>query len=354
MSGVGEAAAILGIVSFCIDRLVALGKAIDLITGCYTGNTPVAREWRDTLYDLRSEIMFAEGQLCSAKDMVERRRESAVALDELIQELALQVQASENTFLTAIDKFKDQGVFDWALLEASGSKTSSALAPMKGHCKELQRIRCQLRIVQERISDAVILSSHGSTGGQFPTLESLANIQDDLANKFLQSDPFCKVFEAKEASGLLVCNRDGLTLDALQNRIQQTGVHWVQETRRNRHNEKCRVDGDTASTCYRDHSCRVGVIEECRDKILVQLKGLFKEITEKRGGPFTSHDYHTATCGKYALDEWTSICLAASDGIVIAVGGKMSAGKSSIINAMLGQPLLPTASKCTKPFWCNS
>ena len=87
-------------------------------------------------------------------------------------------------------------------------------------------------------------------------------------------------------------------------------------------------------------------------KILVHLKDVFKAII-KDGAPFPTYDYLLATRGRCILEEWSSICEAAGGGIIIAVGGKMSAGKSSIINAMLGQSLLPTASTSTFPYQCN-
>jgi len=356
-----EALAIFGAVGNCIARTKELLQAIDLVIGCYTGNTPVADLWHELLSGLRTEIFFAESQLCSAKYVLEQRRgpgadaanrrRQELKFDKLIEELIHQIKASEDAFLTATNQFKDQGVFGWALLEAAGTKARNAVAPVKSHSEELTRIRWRVNDARESIMNAFILNSHDSTGSQFPTLESLGNIRDELAHQFLRPDPFCKKFETEDdlASGLLLCNRDDLTLEALQRRIQQTGHHWVQQVGQdaaNRHDENCWVDGDAASTCDQDHTSTVAVLEECRDKILVQLKGVFKAITNV-GAPFTRKDYNTATRGKCTLEEWSWICLAADGGIVIALGGKMSAGKSSILNAMLGQPLLPTASKLT-------
>ena len=113
----------------------------------------------------------------------------------------------------------------------------------------------------------------------------------------------------------------------------------------NRQDAKRNVDGDATTDCDPRHISTVNILEEFQDNILVQLKDVFRAIL-KDGAPFTRNDCLTATRGQSILDEWSSICVAADGGIVIAIVGEMSAGKSSIINAMLGRPLLPTGSKC--------
>lgn len=361
-----EALAIFGTVGGVIARTTEIIKAIDFVKGCITGNTAVAALWRELLDDLKEEIICAQSQFDFAEDVLEQMRgpganaanriRQEVGFDKLIQELACQLQASVNAFRTATDKFKKQGVFDWALLEAAGTKARTTVAPIESNCRELRKIRWRVQGARERISNAFIVSSHDSTGSQFPTLESLGEILDELADTFLHPDPFCRKFGTGDllASGLLVCNKDHLTLEALQKSIQQTGLDWVQEVAANRHDEKCGANGDAASSCDQDHASTVDVLEECRDKILVQLIGVFKAITNvdfeaimSGSAPFTKKDYSVAMRGQCTLSEWSSICLAAGGGIVIALGGKMSAGKSSIINAMLGKALLPVASMCT-------
>ena len=358
-----EPLAIFGAVGGTIALAAKLIQTIDLVIGCCTKNTPVAALWLELLSGLRTEIIHAQDQLRLVKGEVEpmrirrgsgadaaNRKRQEVGFEELIQEFALQLQASENVLLTATNGFQDQGRFDWALLEAFDTTARNLTAPIKNHCKELKSIRCRVHNARESIINAFILNLHDTTGGHFPTLESLGHIRDELAHKFLWPDPFCKTFEPDDAlaAGLLLCNKDDLTLDELRKRIQQMGVHWVHAVRydaANRDYKRRYVDHDAASNYFQHRTSTVDVLEECQDKILVQLKGVFKAII-KDCTPFTPNDHLTATRGQYILDEWSSVCVAADGGIVIAIGGKMSAGKSSIINAMLGQSLLPTASKC--------
>jgi len=345
--------AIFGTVAAAIGISAKLLASIDLIIGCYDRNSPVSDLWHGLLCGLRTEILLAESQLCVVKTVLEQkqgpgadaanRKRQDLKFDELIDEFVRQIQASEDAFLTATNEYKSQGFFNWALLETRGTKARKAVAPIKDRCEELNRIRCRVSDARESITITFLLNSHNATGSQFP-IESLDNIRRDLAHNFLQ----CKKIEAEDglASGLLLCNRDNPTLESLQREIQETGLHWVQDVGHDaahRHDEKCSVDGDAASTCSQDHSSTIGVLEECRDKIIVRLSNVFKAITNDNG-PFTRKDQSTATRGQCSLGEWSSICLAADGGIVIALGGKISAGKSSIINAMLGQPLLPTAS----------
>ena len=353
-----EPFAILGAVATSIALTKTLIEAIDLIVGCCTQDTPVAALWLDLLSGLRTEVIRAQSQLCSAKDVVEHirgsgadaanRKREEVGFDELIRDLAFQLQASKDAILTATTNFKNQGRFDWALLEAAGTKARSAVAPIKNHCEELNRIRWRVHDAQERIINVFLLNRHDSIGGQFPTLESLGSIRDELSDKFLSPDPFCKKFKTEDvhASGLLLCNKTDFTLEALRKRIHDMGLQWVHKVRHDAGNF------DALGNCDQRRTSTVDLLEACRDKILVQLKGVFKAIITS-GAPFAPEDCSIATRGQCTLAEWFSICVAAEGGIVIAIGGKMSAGKSSIINAMLGRSLLPTASTCTWLFRCN-
>ena len=333
-------------------------NAIDLVIGIFTKDTPAIAMWRDLLTELKTQITHAQYQLRLVKDEVEpmrvmqgsgadaaNQKRQDLEFDELIQKLTLQLQASENVFLTATNKFKEQGRFDLALLEALGTRVRVLTAPIESHCKELKAIRWRVHEARQNIINAFILH----TGGEFPSLESLGVIRDELATKFLWPDPFCKIFETEDAlaPGLLLCNESDRSLKALRESIQEMGLHWVHAVRAaNRHCEEEAADRDAATHGGQRRINVVDVLEECRDKILVQLQGVFKAIM-KGGTPFTRNDRLIAARGQYALDEWSSVCVAADRGIVIAVGGKMSAGKSSILNAMLGQSLLPTASTCT-------
>lgn len=361
-----EPLAILGAVATSINLAITLLKAIDLARGCLTKNTPAAALWLELLSELRTEVDYAQRQLRLVKDEVEplrikqgsgadaaNRKREEVGFDQLIQELGIQLQASESVLLTATSKLKDQGTLDWALLEVFNTKARDSTAPIKSHCEELKSIRWRIHAARQSIINAFLLNCHDSTGGQFPTLESLGNIRDELAYNFLWPDPFCKRFKTTDAlaPGLLLCNKTDLTLKELRIRIQEMGLHWVHAVRDEAANREY-VDHDAASNHDQRRISTVDMLEECRDKILVQLKGIFNAIV-KDGAPFSHNDHLTAMRGQCTLEEWSSICVAADGGIVIAIGGKVSAGKSSIINAMLGQSLLPTASKRTWFFRYN-
>lgn len=349
----------LSILATSIALTKTLVQTIDLIIGCCTQNTPVAVLWLDLLSELRTEVIRAQSELDFAKDVVGQVRGSGanaanlkrveVGFDKLIQDLALQLQASEGAILAATTEFKDQGVFDWALLETAGTKARDAVAPIKSHCEKLNRIRGRAHDARERVMNAFLLNRHDSTGGQFPTLESLGNIREELADEFLFPDPFCKRFETEDihASGLLLCNKTDRSLEELRKKIQEMGLHWVHKVP---HDASKR---DASGNCDQRRTSTLDVLEACQDKVLVQLKGVFKAIITNRA-LFATEDYPIAMRGQCALAIWSSICVAAEGGIVIAIGGKMSAGKSSIINAMLGQSLLPTASAWILLFWCNS
>ena len=195
-----------------VDAIIPLTKklvkAIDVHVGCFTTNTPATTLWLELLSGLKAEITHAQDQLHLVTGEVEpmrikrgsgadaaNRKWQEVNFDELIQELALQLQASENVFLTATNRFKHHRPFGRALPNAFDIKTRDSIVPIKGHCEELKRIRSRVHDARQSIIDAFILNCHGSTGGQFGTLETPEDIRDELACKFLWPDPFCKKIE---------------------------------------------------------------------------------------------------------------------------------------------------------------
>lgn len=356
---------ILGVIGASIAVTKEIITVIDLVIGCCTKNTPAAALWLSLLTGLRIEIIHAQDQLRLVKDEVEplrvkqgsgadaaNQKREKVQLDELIQALARQLKASEEELLTATNKFKQQGRFDLAMLEALGTKVRESTASIEIHRQELQTTRLRVHEARQSIINAFLLNCHDS---QFPPHSSLEVI-NDLAKGFLWPKPFCRTIKPEEpvASGLLLCNESDPTLEELRKTIHKMGRDWVHEVRAaaaNRH-EGHYADRDAATHHGQRRINAVDVLEECRDIILVQLQSVFKAII-KDGAPFTPTHSQIAVRGQYALDEWSSICVAAERGIVIAVGGKMNAGKSSILNAMLGQSLLPTASKCTHYLFCG-
>jgi ABC-type Mn2+/Zn2+ transport system ATPase subunit len=78
--------------------------------------------------------------------------------------------------------------------------------------------------------------------------------------------------------------------------------------------------------------------------MLAQLdKGVFGAIIDS-DSLFTTNDRAIAIRGRCTIQDWHSIWLGGGNGVMIALSGELGAGKSSIINTMLGQSLLPTAS----------
>lgn len=350
--------AVVGAISACIGITTNLIKAIDFARGCCTKNTPAAALWVELLSRLKTEISNAQVQLRVAEDEVEpmrfrrgsgaaaaNRMRQGVKFDDLIEELATQLKASEKIFLTATNEFKERGIFNWALLEAFDTKARESTAPMKDHCQEIKRLRGRIHEARQSIINAFLLNVHDSSGGQFPAPESLGTIRDKLAHGFLWDDPFCQKIDPEDesASGLLMCNKTDLDLKELRRSIEDMGQNWVRLR-----DAANRADGDAANNGDQRRTSTTDVLEGCQNRILVNLHGVFNAIINVNGGPpFTPDDFNIATRGRCALNEWSSICVAAERGIVIALGGKVSAGKSSIINALLGQSLLPVARKCT-------
>src|SRR5258708_2175777 len=168
----------LGVAGASIAITKELIKTIDLIIACLTKNTPATTLWHESLTRLKAEITHAQDQLHLIKYEVEPMRikqgsganaanQTRVVLkfDELLQEFALQLRASENIFITATNNLKEQGRFDLALLEALGTKVRALIAPIDSHCQELQMIRWRVHDARQGIINAFLLNSHDSTGG---------------------------------------------------------------------------------------------------------------------------------------------------------------------------------------------
>jgi len=349
---------ILGATGASLAIAKELIKAIDFIIGACTKNTPAAALWLALLSELKMELVHAQDQLGLVKKEIEPMRvkqgpgadaanlkRKEVAFDELLLELANQLKASERQFRNATDKFNKNGFFDWVLLGTLDTRAREAAAPIQLHTQELKKIRRRVHCARNFITDAFMAHCYNHAGNQFPTLESLGGIRDRLALNFLRPEPFCHKLDAEGnlTSGLLACNRSDATLKELRDRIQEMGVHWVRGVRQEAANPKAKSPIDT-----------LDVLEKCQQIMLAQLdKGIFDTII-KSDSLFTTNDRTMAIRGRCTVQEWRSILLGGGGGIMIALGGKMSAGKSSIINAMLGRSLLPTASMSFAQYQCQN
>lgn len=343
-----EPLSILGAVGTSIALTKELIKTIDFIIGACTKNTPTAALWLTSLSKLKTELIHARDQLNLVKGEIEPMRvkqgpgadaanhkRKEVEFDELLLELANQLKASKEQFCNATDKFHQNGFFDWALLEFLCTRAREAVAPIQLHTQELKKIRLRVLNARNVIIDAFLAQCYNYAGVRFPTLESLGGIRDQLALDFLSPEPFCHKVDAKGTlnAGLLICNRSDSTLQELHDRIQGMGVHWVRGAPREAENPASESPIPT-----------LDVLEECQRIMLAQLdKGIFDAVINGTS-LFTTNDRMKAIRGRCTVQEWRSILLGGGGGIMIALGGMMSAGKSSIINAMLGQSLLPTAS----------
>lgn len=338
----------LGGIGTGLALLKHLISSIDLIVGACTNNTPAAALWLSVLAELRTEFVHAQDQLNLVKGEIEPMRvkqgagadaanlkRKELAFDELLVELTNQLKESEGQIGSATDKLNQTGFFRWVLFEALGTLAREAVAPVQEHVLKLKTIRLRVHSARQVIIDAFLAHCYNHAGDRFPTLESLGGIRDRLALNFLSPEPFCHQVGPEDnlTSGLLQCNRSDVTLKELHNRIQEMGVHWVRGVRQ----EAANPESTSPITT-------LDVLEKCQKKMLAQLdKGIFGVIIDSNS-LFTTNDRTAAIRGRCAIQDWRSIWLGGGGGIVIALGGKMSAGKSSIINAMLGRSLLPTES----------
>jgi len=319
-------------------------KAIDLITGASTNNTPTAATWETLLSELKMELVLTQDELNFINVQIEpmrvkqdtgadaaRRKRKEISFDELLVELGKRLEASQEQFRNATDKFNKNGFFDWVLLESLHTQARVAIAPIQHHIQELKEIRLRVHRAQDVIIHAFLAACYNHGGDRFP--KRLGGIRDQLAIQFIKPEPFFHKPDAKGSpdSGLLECNMSDATLKELHGRIQETGEHWVRAVRL----ETLNSESKTPITA-------LDVLEKCQEIMLAQLdKGIFDAIINS-GPLFTTNDRMGAIRGRCTVRDWRTILLGGGGGIMIALGGMMSAGKSSIINAMLGRPLLPT------------
>jgi len=346
-----EPLSILGATASSISLVMELIKAIDLIVGACTNNTPTAALWSESLSKLKMELVHVQDQLGLVQGEIEPLRvkrgpgadaanlkRKEVAFDELLLEMSNELRTNETQFCNATNNFNENGLFDWARLELQGTRAREAVAPIQLHTRELKKIRLRVHSARNVIIDAFIAHCYNYAGDRFPTLEGLGGIRDRLALNFLSPKPFCyELSDAKSSltPGLLVCNRSDDSLKKLRDRIQHVGVHWVNGA------------GPANPASIFD------VLEKCQRTLLGQLdKGIFDAIINKKS-LLTSTDRMRAIRGRSAVQEWRST-LPGGGRILMASGGRMSHGKPSIMNSMPGRSLLPTASRSFTQWQCRS
>lgn len=336
-----EPLTVIGAVSTAIGLVKHFINAIDLIVGASTANTPTADLWKKSLGELQMELINAKDQLDCVVAEIEpmrvktgpgpdayNRKRKEVDFDGRLLELVNQLKVSEEQFRNATDEFNQNGFFNWVLLETLGTRAREVLAPTQRHTRELNRTRRRVLNAYKAITRAFLDPSETHSGAQSPTPESLGGMPDRLALHFVSTDLFCYKMDAEDslASGLLVCNSSRLTLHELRDQILGMGVHWVRGASWKPENL---------------NSARLDVLENCQRVMLAQLvKGPFDEILQSSS---FSIDRAVAMDGLYIVKEWISALVGGGGDVMIALSGKVNAGKSSLINAMIGRPLLPTA-----------
>jgi len=339
---------VAGLVSTSIGLTKRLISAIDLMMGACTKNTSEAASWSSALSNLKIELIHAKDQLDRVKAEIEPMRvkqgpgydaanlkRKELTFDDLLLELKEQLETNERQIRTATDEFNQKGINGWLWLEAFSTRAREAITPIKSHSEELQAIRLRVHGAREAIVMAFVTHCHNHGRDLFPTVESLGGIRDRLAHSFLLPEPFCGTLKTDDnlTSGLLLCNSANVTLKELYNRLHAMGSRWVRGVRQ-----------EAATPESRSSITTLDVLEECQRVMLAKLdKGIFDPIIND-DSLFTTNDRAISIQGRCTIQTWLTIVLG-GEGIMIALGGKMSAGKSSILNAMLGRPLLPTA--CT-------
>lgn len=349
------ATTIVATVATSIGLTTTFLSGIDLIIGVCTKNTPASTLWLSVLLDLRLEVVHARDQLQHVQGEIDPMRvkqgpgadaanlkRKEVKLDELLLQLANQLKESESLFSSATDDYNQSGFFNQLHLATFGTQARKVVGPIQERVGELKAIRKRVHSARETIINTFVLHCYNHAGNRFPTLESLGGIRDQLAISFLWPEPFCHKLdtEGRLTSGLLRCNTSDVTLKELHDRIQKMAVNWVHEVRQGAKEAESTSPNTT-----------LDVLEKCQIKMLTQLdEGIFCPIIDN--DPLTTHRT-IAIHGLCTVQDWNSILLGGGGGIVIALGGKMSSGKSSIINAMLGRSLLPTGSMSFPQWQCN-
>lgn len=352
-----EAAAVpvVPAISAGISISTALIKAIDFGIGVYTKKTPNAVLWSNVLSELREELGHAQDQLILVKGEIGPMRvklgpgadaanltRKEVKFDELLLKQANQLKESEIQFRSSTDEFNQNNFFNWTVVGALDSLALKAVAPMQHHVHELKANRQRIHNARQFIKRAFVAHCCDAAGDQFPTFESPTGSQGGLALKFLVPEPFCHKFDAEASltSGLFLCNRNEASLKELHDRIQEKAALWMSTV-----GWEAAKPESTITT--------LDVLEKCQRKMLAQLDvGIFGPVIDSNS-LFTTVDRTIAIRGQCMIQDWHSILLGGEGGIMIALGGKMNAGKSSIINAMLGRPLLPTASMSFVQWQCR-
>jgi hypothetical protein len=319
-----------------------VSKIITFIIRLARRDTLEMRQWVDAFAALQFQLIRAEDALTVVQDWVPfmstdsiasqaaAQKADEVGLDERVKELRDHIASLEDFVKQAQRDLDNITRRDLIVLHINTFAKERKIEPLDEGRKKLAHLVKHLDRKMEVVKYSYICLGFGVVHSPIAFDDSLRSAAADLKQAFHDS-PFCLQFHPTGhlAEDLLGLMSSQSALPELKGIFTKCGQEWVDLELRADDN----ASKDKLERVEKSHQHLVSRLYQ----VLEEWQTSFPDLTE----PVE----RVALVAKEKLMEWFVVSCRRYLALTLAIGGRVTEGKSSLLNAILGRRILPTDSE---------
>jgi len=306
-------------------------------------DTVEMREWLDAMAALRYQLAQAQDSLSVVQDSLEpfmntdgvagqaaAKKAFEVGMKERVKDLHDHIASLGALFGQAQLDCDGTTRWDLIILSINAFAKERKIVPLDEGRHKLDHLVKHLDQGMKAVRDSYMRLGHSMAHSPIFFNDNLDSAATYLEKGFYDS-PFCIQFHptAHLAGSLLELMSSHATLPRLEGILTECGRNWVDLELAAAHNESI----DTLERVERSHQQLVWRLCNALEKWQTSFPDLTKLVESE------------AVEAKEILMEWFGTSSRRYLALTLAIGGRVSEGKSSLLNAIIGKKILPTNSE---------